>query len=255
MHFCVMLHWKIKGSGKEVLVLLHGFCEDHRVWYSLSDELQGFTLVQIDLPGFGESPVMEADLSIWAKEVDAVFKAEGIEQFHLIGHSMGGYVALAYAEAFPNQLKSLCLFHSTAYADTAEKVEARKKQVDFIQRNGVSPYVQQLIPGLFASDANRTLLEQQLAQAKEQSVVGLCAALEAMWARPDRTAVLLEAIYPVLLISGSEDTILSLEAQSELAAMPKQCSWTVLKHSGHMGMLEEPKLAAQVIKEFLARLA
>ncbi len=238
------------------MVLLHGFCEDSRVWQQVLPFWEEYTCISVDLPGFGGSGVADqADLSYWANILHTTLNAAQVERVHMLGHSMGGYVALAYAELFPESLRSLSLFHSAAFADSAEKVEARKKQVEFIERLGVKPYVQQLVPSLFASTANPDLIQNQLKQAMEQSAAGIAMALEAMWKRPDRTHVLKTAPYPIHLISGRHDALLALTGQSELAAMPDSCTWSVLNQSGHMGMLEEPETAASVIRKFLDRIA
>jgi pimeloyl-ACP methyl ester carboxylesterase len=137
-----MLHHVIQGTGIPVL-FLHGFCEDARIWNRIIPGLESdYRLIVPDLPGFGSSEVLSSGLDGWAGEVLRLLSFLGIEDaVHVVGHSMGGYVALALAEKFPGRVRSLTLLHSSAYADSPERREKREKSIKFIQKNGSSAYV------------------------------------------------------------------------------------------------------------------
>ena len=125
-----MLNFEISGNGKENLVLLHGFMENLSIWSEMEKSIsEHFTLIKIDLPGHGKSEVLKEihTMEFMAEEVKKVTDHLEIDHFHLLGHSMGGYTSLAFAEKFPKKLKSLTLFFSTYFADDAEKKEQRQK--------------------------------------------------------------------------------------------------------------------------------
>ena len=115
-----MLNYEISGSGKEHLVLLHGFMENLTIWEDMAVHLsEKFTLIKIDLPGHGLSKVYSEIhlMEFMASEVKKVTDSLNIGQFHLLGHSMGGYTTLAFTEKFPEVLKSITLFFSSYFAD------------------------------------------------------------------------------------------------------------------------------------------
>ena len=133
-----MLNYEISGNGKEDLVLVHGFMENLLVWEDLENYLsKKFRLIKIDLPGHGRSEIYGEvhTMELMADEVKKVAEKLKLEKFHLLGHSMGGYMALAFAEKFPETLKSLTLFFSTYYPDDEEKKEQRRKSFRIILEN------------------------------------------------------------------------------------------------------------------------
>ena len=139
------------GKGLPV-VFLHGFCETREIWENFLEPLSSVCrVILIDLPGFGGNPPLESPLTIadMAEQVYNTILAIGVDQCIMIGHSMGGYVALAFCEKFPSRLKGLGLFHSTAYADSSEKKQARDKTIDFIERYGTEEFVEEFVPPLF----------------------------------------------------------------------------------------------------------
>src|SRR4030095_9160758 len=144
-------YW-VEGSGKP-LMLVHGFAEDHRVWIYQEEFLEKkFQLIIPDLPGSGKSALLnETSMESMAEVLKAILDRESISICSIIGHSMGGYVTLAFAEKYPGLLNSFCLFHSTAYPDNEEKKEARRKSIAFIKKNGVEEFLKTTTPNLFAA--------------------------------------------------------------------------------------------------------
>ncbi len=133
-----MLHYEISGSGTEDLVLLHGFMENLMIWEEMETYLsEKFRLIKIDLAGHGLSKILDEvhTMELMAEEVKKVAHKLKIDRFHLLGHSMGGYTSLAFAEKFPQSLKSLTLFFSSYFADDAEKKEQRRKCYRIIQES------------------------------------------------------------------------------------------------------------------------
>lgn len=244
------------GNGHP-LVLIHGFCEDSRVWNEIAPELaKNYEVSVIDVSGFGKSPLNAFDAVITLEEMATQLKetlvANGIDKCIMIGHSMGGYISLAFAEKYPELLNGFGLFHSTAKADTDFKKENRLKHVDFVKRNGIAPFVKTLIPSLFSAKyANEQQIEKSLKMAKECNTEGVINALQAMRQRPERLNVLKESKVPVLIIAGEDDTLVLKKDLAYQASLPNCCQFELLHNSGHMGMVEEPKRSIEIINEFM----
>lgn len=245
-----------KGKGP-VVVLLHGFCEDSRIWEDFKTDLieEKYRLICIDLPGFGQSEVIE-DISIagMADAVAAVLKSLKVSRSVLIGHSMGGYVGLAFAEKYPELLSGLGLFHSQARADNEDKKKAREKSVDFILRQGSALYVKQTIPGLFApkfAGSNTFLIEKLTFRASRYQPAGIVAALNAMKNREDRSAVLEQLQCPVLFIIGKLDAAIPEENSLAQTHLPKVADIHILDKVAHMGMFEATKQTQAIVRQFV----
>ncbi len=247
-----------KGKGKDV-VLLHGFCERKDIWKQLMSDLRfQARLLAPDLPGFGENPFINIPITIddMAEKVAAWMDKRGVSQAPVIGHSLGGYVALALAEKFPEKVSGLCLFHSTAKTDTAEKKVLRDKTVEYMEANGIDTFVKNFIPPLFASSQQERLHDtilEVIAWASQTSDATAIAVIRAMRVRPERLAVLEKADFPCLFIGGKEDTAVpfrDVEAQSQL---PARADLLMLEDCGHMGMYEQPDACSKAIANFIGQ--
>ena len=245
----------LSGKGDEIpVVLLHGFCEDSKMWEEWLELLPPRYFIRIDLPGFGHSELLD-DLSIesMAEAVVAVLDHLGITTFHLTGHSMGGYVSLALAEKQPLRLASLCMFHSHPFADPEDKKANRLKSIEFIKKNGHILYVRQLVPSLFAYDFSKGYqmeVNKLIHYAIQHSPEAIMAALEAMRNRPDRSGILEKIPCPVLFFIGKHDAAISLEVSLAQACLPAQADIQLLPTTGHMGMFEAQRETAKAFREF-----
>lgn len=248
------IHYAITGKGFPVM-LLHGFGEDSRVWSNqiryLADQ---FTLIVPDIPGSGKSDRLTGinSMEAYAECINAILENEKIDQLVMIGHSMGGYITLAFQEMFPDKLISFGLFHSSAFADDEAKKEARSKSIDFIQANGALAFLKTSTPGLFMNaEKSENDIQQLLEKGKSFTKEALIVYYEAMIARPDRTKLLKDAKIPVLIIAGEHDKAVPFELSLKQSHMPSNCSFNVLRNSAHMGMLEETEASNLILANFL----
>jgi len=249
------LFFSTTGTGP-ALLFLHGFCEDSRMWDAFVAHFQKkYQVVRVDLPGFGQSePLSGTTIREMAGAVRAVVKELKLPPFVLAGHSMGGYIALAYAQAWPADIRAMAMIHSHPYEDDAEKKENRLKSADFVMRHGSDRYVAQMIPGLFAPDfaeKNRSIIKQLIAQASLYPPEGIADALRAMYQRPDRSEVLRRASFPVLFLIGTEDQAIPAELSKQQTILPPSASIHYLEGVGHMGMFEASEETIEILEEFL----
>lgn len=264
--------YRIVGEGQPV-VLLHGYAEDGTVWENQAAYLQNkFQLIIPDLPGSGKSTFDFAQnvqgqsalgpfdyaqgMEYFAECIKSVLDNENLSQVTMIGHSMGGYITLAFADKYPNRLRSFGLFHSTAYPDSEEKKAARRRGIEFIQQNGPVKFLEQSIPNLFCEEFRKKdpkTVQKILARYTNFTSQSLVNYYEAMMLRPDRTHVLKSFPGPVLFILGKYDTAVPLEQGLQQCYMPGLSYIHVLEHSAHMGMWEEPSFSNPFIEDFLVR--
>lgn len=249
------LHYKTEGKGN-ALVLLHGFTESLDIWNDFSKELgKTFQVVSIDLPGHGKSECIAEShsMELMAECIHTVLEQLKIKECVMIGHSMGGYVTLAFAEKYPAMIRGLGLFHSSALPDTPEGKTNRSKVVEFI-RNNHTEFIMNFIPDLFAEE-NRKKFKSEIAvlveAAKKMTREGIIASQIGMRERPDRTHVLKEATYPILFIAGKKDTRVLFEKVLEQIAMPKDAVALLLENIAHMGYIEAREKTMHALKCFV----
>lgn len=246
-----MLHYEISGSGKETLVLLHGFMEDLTIWDDMERYLsEDFQLVKVDLPGFGKSePIAEIQtMDIIAEEVKKLMDDLEVTDFHLLGHSMGGYVALAFAEKYPQSLRSLSLFFSTYFEDDAEKKNVRQRSLRVISDN-YQAFANAGIPNLFGIN-ERDRLRDKIELAKQiaytATIDGVLASQKGMIERPNRRKVLENFTGRILLISGRFDN--AINSIKTIAELPERDNIKAyLLDCGHNGHWEKPSICAEII--------
>jgi pimeloyl-ACP methyl ester carboxylesterase len=189
-----------------------------------------------------------------AQSVATLLDQLAIQQCILIGHSMGGYIALAFAEKYPDRLIALGLFHSTAYPDNEEKKTARRKSIEFIRNNSSAAFIRQSIPNLFSGytrENNPDLIDDVVSRYSGFSPDSLIAYYEAMIARPDRTAVLRQFAGPVLFIIGQADAVIPMEQVLQQSHLPAVSHIHIIENAGHQGMLEAPDRSNTILHSFL----
>jgi pimeloyl-ACP methyl ester carboxylesterase len=251
------IYYRTAGEG-ETVILIHGFGEDSSIWDGLIPHLQNdYRLIVPDLVGSGRSTGNTDAISMesMAEDINRLLESEEIESCYMIGHSMGGYITLAFAEKFPGKLKGLGLFHSTAYADSDEKKVGRKKNIDFIEKHGSAKFLEQANPNLFSDQSKKEkpqLVKEFIDRHSNFSSSSLVAYTEAMMNRADRTEVLKSFQNPVLLIIGEHDTAIPIEQSLKLCRIADFAYIYIAAHSGHLGMLEEPEFCLKAMQDFLS---
>lgn len=243
------------GQGPTV-VLVHGFGEGAAIWQRQVAHLQArFRLLVPCLPGTDPSDAID-DMSMegLADCLHALLQAEGTGACALIGHSMGGYITLAFAERYPALLKGFGLFHSTAYADSAEKKGVRQKAIATIEKAGAALFLQSTTPNLYSPATKETapsLIQEHLQSVRHFSGSALVAYYRAMMNRPDRTDLLKKTELPVLFVIGKHDTAVPMKDGLEQCHLPYFSYIHILNRSGHMGMVEEAEESNRLLTEYL----
>ncbi|TDW45982.1 pimeloyl-ACP methyl ester carboxylesterase [Flavobacterium sp. 270] len=241
------------GEGTAV-VLLHGFLENKKMWAPYVELLSNnHRVITIDLLGHGDSDCLGYVHSMEdnANAVNEVLKHLEIKKTAIIGHSMGGYVALAYAELYPDNIEKLVLLNSSSKEDSAEKKLNRTRAIKAVKQNYVN-FVSLAIGNLF-SENNRTRLADDIEKVKEQALKtplqGIVASLEGMKIRKDREALLKKDLFPVLLILGKKDPVLNYE--ESLSQIENTTVKLVSFEDGHMSQIENKEELKPVLLDFI----
>lgn len=245
------------GEGLPV-ILLHGFCENSDIWSGLQNQLsKKFRVITLDLPGFGASPLPDYPFSLVdiAAEIKRFLDSIHLNEYVLIGHSLGGYIALALSRKYSQHVLGLGLFHSSAFEDDDEKKVNRTKLMEFIKKNGIKTFIRSFIPSLFYKENVGKLndvirnLKRSAERTRADSVVQYA---RAMRDRKGSEDLLKEFSKPVMFIVGEEDESVTLEKSMAQAMMPKNSHLLRLPDTGHMGMFERPHETTRFIMGFLS---
>ena len=233
------------GSGP-VIVLLHGFPLSGLLWKNVWEELsRSYTVIVPDFPGSGNS-LLEKETSIadMAECVHAIMEHERIGKAVIAGHSMGGYVAFAFAGMYPEKVMGLSLVHSIPLADDEEKVKTRLKSIALIQKGGKETFISQMIPNLFSASfklSNPLTVKEQVDEAMKTDEAGMVNFYQAMIGRKDTTYVLDKATFPVQWIIGSDDNVIYFKKILEQCYKSNINFVTFYHNCGHMSMIEAPE--------------
>jgi pimeloyl-ACP methyl ester carboxylesterase len=241
------------GHGPAVM-MLHPFPFDSRVWADNLPALigAGHRVIAIDYPGFGDSPAPPAELSLvqLAELLDGLRDRLGMSTVALIGLSMGGYVALAYARRFPARLWALVLADTRADADSPAAFQGRADALRAIQDQGVEAYLQQSLPRLLATDAAPRDLARVLSLAERRAHT-LVAALGALRDRPSRTAELAEIACPTLVLAGTADRVTPPGEMRAMADAISGARFVEIARAGHLSNLESSTAFNDAVVGFL----
>ena len=249
------IHYNIYGNGKTVM-LIHGFAEDSSIFNLQINYLkQNYQVIVPDLPGIDKSQMFEKEnvnLTDYAAILKAIVDSEKIKTLTLLGHSMGGYITLAYAAKYGETLNGFGLIHSSAYADDEAKIITRKKAINFIKENGSDLFLKTIIPNLFYNiEKNKDEINILIEKGNSFSSEVLIQQYNAMITRLDSTSILKTFNHPILFIIGEHDKAISFDHSLQQSHLPKIAYIHILRNSGHMGMKEEAENVNKILAEFL----
>jgi pimeloyl-ACP methyl ester carboxylesterase len=241
-----------RGKGKPI-IFIHGFPMHQAVWDDFGEKfIDKYTVISIDLPGFGKSEPLSENFSLEdvADEVIEFVLAHGLADSVLIGHSLGGYVALYMLEKRPDLFSKLILFHSTTAADTDERKASRNKVIEVVKKKGAIAFTTNFIQPLFADPEHEDIerVRQIAATTSAETVIGYT---KAMRDRRDQLKTLISFKKPTLFLGGEKDQGISVESLTEQANATQKAQIHILQNVAHMGMFESAVEAASRIKEFL----
>lgn len=252
-----LVHYRDEGrNNKKTVVLLHGFLQNLDVWSSyVLSYMHDFRVVTIDLPGHGHTDVFGEvhSMDLMARVVKTVLDEAGVNQCVMMGHSMGGYVALAFAEKYPYTLRGLGLVNSHALSDSDTHRGSRQAVCEQVKENRAS-YIVNFVPTLF-DDSKRAALSQDIKDLQDQCLEiraeAITAAQLGMMNRPSRISVLQQLEVPVLFIYGKNDKRIPLEIAISQAMIPHHSEILLLDDVGHMSFIEEREYVKPRIKNFV----
>lgn len=245
-----------EGSG-DPIVLIHGFPLAREVWDAQAAQLAAHArVIRPDLRGMGRSSVPEGPylMETLAGDIAAVLDTLGIDRAAIAGHSMGGYVAMAFCRMYSERVTKLALVCSRLSADTADAAKSRNDLADRAEQNDSAQIiVDNYVPRLFSPSLleNRSLLVDRTREiARGNSVKGMAAMLRGMAQRVDAYDIAEELNMPVLIVAGAADQIVGLAEAEEMRQAFPRAELRVLGRSGHLPMLEEPEALGDLLVRF-----
>lgn len=251
------VHYRDEGrNNTKTLVLLHGFLQNLDVWSSyVLTYLRDLRVVTIDLPGHGLTDTFAEvhSMEFMARIVKSVLDEAGVKQCVMVGHSMGGYAALAFAEQYPHSLRGLGLLNSHALSDSDAHRENRQAVCAQVRENRAS-YIVNFVPTLF-DNSNRAAFMQDIKDLQdlclETRTGAIVAAQMGMMNRPSRIGVLQQLEVPVLFVYGKNDNRIPLEIAISQAMIPQHSEILLLDHVGHMSFIENREYVKPRLKNFV----
>ncbi|WP_286965190.1 alpha/beta fold hydrolase [Flavobacterium sp. UBA4854] len=240
------------GKGKAI-VLLHGFLENKKMWTEYIDLFsEKYRVIAIDLLGHGESDCLGYihKMEDNASAVNEVLEHLNIEKTTIVGHSMGGYVGLAFAELYPEKIQKLVLLNSTSKEDSEERKINRTRAIKAVKQNYVG-FVSLAIANLF-SENNRIRLAEEIEKVKTEALKtplqGIIASQEGMKIRKDREELVHKNLFPILFILGKKDPVLNYE--ESLSQIEDTTAELVSFEDGHMSQIENKEALKTVLLDF-----
>lgn len=254
----IQLAYDRRGAGTP-LVLLHGFPLDHHLWDEVVPLLEDtFDVILPDLRGFGDSTTVDSFYTMddYASDIAGLLDQLGIQKAAIVGHSMGGYVALAFARLYPERLRGLGLVSSQVLADAPERKEGRYKSAADVSANGIGSVVEAMTPKFTADERLQAYARASMERQPAAAYIG---ALKAMAERVDSTPLLASLRdgyasqgsafhFPVVVIHGGSDSLIPIDRAREVKAALPQVDLVEIVGAGHMPMMESKEKTAQALK-------
>lgn len=229
-----------QGHGTP-LVLLHGFPLDHSIWDNVTPLLENtFDLIIPDLRGFGESTTVDTSYTMddLTSDIAGLLDHLGIKKTAIAGHSMGGYVALAFARLYPEKVSGLGLIATQALADTPDRKEGRYKSAADVEKTGINSVVDAMTTKFTSNERLQEIARKTMERQQPTAYIG---ALKAMAERTDSTSLLGTMDYPVVIIHGDADALIPIDRAYEMKNPISHAHFVELKGIGHLPMMESVK--------------
>lgn len=248
------------GNGSKTILMIHGFGEDHCIWKNQLEALAPHCrIIAPNLPGVQCTPLtlhhsQAPNIRMYVEVLHELMHHLEIDTYSIVGHSMGGYIGLSFADYYVNHVQSLLLLHSTTYEDNEAKKASRMKVAEFIEEWGVTKYLESATPNLFGNaykKSNPEEIQQLIEAGSDISKEAMIQFVFAMRNRKAFTQLLQQNNIPIWMIAGDADLAVPFEdSLAQIKLLPSNHS-LVLKDVGHMGMLEAPEQVNQFIQQFI----
>ncbi|MBM3419876.1 MAG: alpha/beta hydrolase [Bacteroidetes bacterium] len=243
------------GRG-DVIVLLHGYLGSLDVFKNISGKLsRSFRIVAVDLPGHGQSDILSEchSMELMAASVYDLIRFLGIDRVLITGHSLGGYVVLAFLEKYAELVGGYCLFHSHPFADSDEAIERRKREIQIVLAGRKSIMYPSNIEKMY-SPYNLERFNSELNAlndiASRTPDDGIVAVLKGMIARPSRLGLMESSQSPFLWVLGIHDQYIDYRSVTGAVQLPSNGQMATLFESGHLGFIEEPERSTMILRDF-----
>jgi 3-oxoadipate enol-lactonase len=243
----IELAYTRRGKGTP-LVLLHGYPLDRHLWDDVAPFLEDtFELILPDLRGFGESSTVDSPYTMddYASDIAGLLDQLGIQKAAIVGHSMGGYVALAFARLYPERVSGLGLVSSQVLADPPDRKEGRYKSAADVSEKGIGGVVETMAPKFTSDESLQAFARESMERQQPAAFIG---ALRAMAERTDSTPLLSSFKFPVVIIHGEADSLIPIDRARELKKAVPHAHLTELKGTGHIPMMEAKEETARALK-------
>jgi len=245
----IRLAYDRRGKGTP-LVLLHGYPLDHHLWDGVVPLLQDqFDIIHPDLRGFGGFSTVDSFYTMEdiASDLAGLLDFLDIPKAVIVGHSMGGYVALAFARLYPERVTGLGLVSSQVLADTPAKREDRFKTAAEVADKGIATVVEAMTPKFTSDTRLQEFARNSMEQQQPAAYIG---ALKAMGERVDSTPFLSRMDYPVVIVHGDADNLIPIDRAREVKAALPSAYLVEISGAGHMPMMEAPEKTAEALRHF-----
>ena len=243
----IQLAYERRGKGTP-LVLLHGYPLDHHLWDEVLPLLEGtFDIILPDLRGFGESTTVDSTSSMdeYASDIVGLLDQLNIQKTAIVGHSMGGYVALALTRLYPDRVSGLGLVSSQVLSDPPDRKEGRYKSAADVAENGIGSVVATMTPKFTADERLQSFARASMERQQPAAYIG---ALKAMAERLDSTSLLSSLKVPVVIIHGNSDALIPADRAREVKTALPEAYLVEISGAGHMPMMEAKEKTAQALK-------
>ena len=251
------------NENQKTIVLLHGYLETMNIWNELVDLLKDkYRVIVLDMPGHGltdSAPAQKGGVSVNTMEfgadvVKALIEKCNAKKVVLGGHSMGGYVTLAFCRKYPGALQKAIIFNSNPYKDDPSKAEDRKREIDVIRAGKLDMLAELSIPKMFKPE-NLRLFDDKIMETLElcdmHNPEGIVASVMGMQQREDTTDIMENPPVPMMMFEGDSDRFLDLEGVTQMIRKFPKVKHILLENTGHNSFIEAQEKVYQHICDFV----